>query len=48
MVTLLMDDPLEENMQIQREILLLYPCQSMERGLNDLKEQYEASMLLDL
>jgi len=31
-----------------REILLFCPCRSKERGLNDLKEAYEASMPLDL
>jgi len=48
MVTSFMDDPLEETLQSRRKIVEFGPCQFKERGLNDLKEPYEASMPLDL
>jgi len=46
MITSLMDDPLKENLQSQREIPSFCPCRSKEHGPNDLKEPYEASMPL--
>jgi len=44
MLNSLMNDPLEENLHIQHQIFLFYPCRSRGHGLDDLKEPHEASI----